>query len=656
MCNQLNGNLLDMKRRTSLSVIVLSLSIAFSAFADVGLPTLISDGMVLQRDEQIKIWGWAEPGEEVTVRFRGKNYKTTTNDEGNWSVRLGKEKAGGPYSMTISGKNKIKIENILMGDVWLASGQSNMVHYMELHYDRYRKEIETVDNDAIRQFLVPENGVYTGPEEDLKEASWKSATRENIMKFSVVAYFFAKKLHEKYEVPIGIINSSIGGSPAEAWMSEEGLKDFDELLATALKNKDTAYVNSTNRKAAQVNRANYMNQDPDKGQSGDVKWYDEAYEPVNWKRINIPGYWEDQGIKNLDGVVWYRRTIDIPETMVDVPVKLYLGRIVDADNVYINGEFVGRTTYQYPQRIYEIPEGVLKAGENTIVVRVQNNYGKGGFVPDKPYYFASARDTVDIKGYWQYKVGQVAKRGEFARNINTRSQPVVYYNGMIAPFTDYALKGVIWYQGESNTGRPEQYDTLFPALIKDWRRVWGASDLPFIFVQLTNFMDVNYSPEESNWARLREAQRKTLEVSNTAMAVAIDAGEWNDIHPDAKKPVGDRLALGAMKVAYGENNVVYSGPVVKSATLKENQVVLEFEHVGSGLVSKDGEPLRWFAVAGEDKEFTWATAEIDGNKVILTTDIEDPKYVRYAWADNPDPVNFYNKEGLPASPFEVEVK
>ena len=628
---------------------------ALPTHADVRLPALVSDGMVLQRDMEIKIWGWADPGEKVTVKFINKTYKATADNEGNWDITLKKQKSGGPYSMTITGKNQISVDNILIGDVWLASGQSNMVHYMELHQDRYRKDIETADNEAIRQFLVPENGVYTGPRRTLEGGSWKPATRDNIMRFSVVAYYFARKLYERYEIPIGIINSSVGGSPAEAWISEEGLKGFDDLLATAEQNKDTAYVNTTNREAARVNRENYGNQDPDMGESGEVKWYEPGYEPVNWKRINVPGYWEDQGIKDLNGVVWYRRSVDIPEQMANSPVRLYLGRIVDADQVYINGKSVGRTTYQYPQRIYEIPEGVLKTGENIIVVRIQNNFGKGGFVPDKPYYFASADDTVDIKGYWQYRVGQILKPGPFGRSITMRSQPVVYFNGMIAPFTDYTIKGVIWYQGESNTGRPEQYDALFPALIQDWRRLWNNSELPFLFVQLTNFMDVNYLPEESNWARLRESQRKALSVPNTAMAVTIDLGEWNDIHPDRKKPVGDRLALGALKVAYGED-LVYSGPMIRSADWQNGKVVLTFDHTGSGLISSDGEPLRWFAVAGEDKEFKWAQAEIVEDKVVLTSEeVDDPVYVRYAWADNPDPVNFYNVEGLPASPFQVQI-
>ncbi|MEJ2006202.1 MAG: sialate O-acetylesterase, partial [Cyclobacteriaceae bacterium] len=261
------------------------------------------------------------------------------------------------------------------------------------------------------------------------------------------------------------------------------------------------------------------------------------------------------------------------------------------------------------------------------------------------------------KGYWGYKVGQVRKPGPIARSINTRSQPVVYFNGMIAPFTDYAIKGVIWYQGESNTGRAEQYDELFPALIQDWRRLWNSPEMPFLFVQLTNFMDVSYLPEESNWARLRESQRKALDIPNTAMAVTIDLGEWNDIHPDRKRPVGERLALGAMKVAYGEDDVVYSGPMINSARLQDGKIVLTFDHIGGGLISKDGEPLRWFAVAGDDKKFTWAEAEIAGDTVVLTYEGDtEPVYVRYAWSDNPDPVNFYNKEGLPASPFQVEVE
>jgi sialate O-acetylesterase len=306
-----------------------------------------------------------------------------------------------------------------------------------------------------------------------------------------------------------------------------------------------------------------------------------------------------------------------------------------------------------------LPEGPLKQGKNLFVVSVTNNFGKGGFVPDKPYQLIEGKDTIDLKGYWDYKVGQVVIRqggfgGGGGGGIAAQNQPSALYNSMIAPLVGYTMKGFLWYQGESNTGRPAEYAKLQPAMIQDWRAKWNQPNAPFLFVQLPGFMDYNYTPSESQWAQFREAQLKSLSVPNTGMAVAIDLGEWNDIHPDRKKPVGDRLALAAEKIAYGEN-IVYSGPIYQSQQIDGNKIILSFSNVGSGLITNDGEELSEFAIAGEDKKFVWAKATISGDKIIVSSDaVANPMYVRYAWADNPVNPNLYNKEGLPASPFRTD--
>ncbi len=312
----------------------------------------------------------------------------------------------------------------------------------------------------------------------------------------------------------------------------------------------------------------------------------------------------------------------------------------------------------YPQRRYAIPAGILKPGKNLFVVRVSNTAGKGGFVPDKPYYIFAGTDTVDLKGTWQYKVGDVFQpfgrggMGGGGGGINAQNQPAALYNAMVAPEINYNIKGFCWYQGESNTGKPEEYAQLMPALINDWRSKWKQDSLPYLFVQLPGFMDYNYLPSESGSAMLRESQRKSLSVPNTAMAVAIDLGEWNDIHPDRKKEVGDRLALAALKLAYHQN-IVYSGPLYQSATVEGNKITVSFTNIGSGLTTNDDEAPAEFAVAGADKKFVWAKAKIEGDKIIVWNDeIQAPVYVRYAWADNPVNPNLYNKEGLPASPFQ----
>ncbi len=636
-------------------VILFSFFVWHSA-AQVRLPALVRDSMVLQRDTKIKIWGWASKGEKISIRFNGKNYRTTTGADGKWMLQLPPMKAGGPYTMDISGSSKISLKDILIGDVWVCSGQSNMVHQIKLHSVRYADEIDKANYPEIRHFWIPTLTDLQGPHDDLPACYWKSANPQDVLEFSAVAYFFAKKIYDKYHVPIGLINASVGGTPIEAWTSEEGLKEFPDIIKTIQRNKDTAYINGITRRVM-ANAGNNRVRQEDKGLTGPQTWYDPTYIPKGWQRINVPGYWEDQGIKDLDGVVWYRKEIDVPALMTGKPGRVFLGRIVDADVLYINGKQVGTTTYMYPQRRYNVPADLLKPGKNILVVKVTNNAGKGGFVPDKPYCLFAGNDTIDLKGDWQYKVGQVfspQQRFGGGGGISIQNQPTALYNAMIAPVIPYSIKGFLWYQGESNTGRAEEYTRLQPAMIADWRQKWNQGDLPFLYVQLPNFMDRTYQPSESQWAEFRFAQLRCLSVPNSGMAIAIDLGEWNDLHPDRKKDVGDRLALAALHLAYGEN-IVYSGPLYQSSEIGGNRITISFSNTGNGLISMDGEELSQFAIAGADKKYVWAKAKIEGDKVLVWNDaIVEPKYVRYAWADNPEGANLYNKEGLPASPFRTD--
>ncbi len=625
--------------------------------AQIKLPSLVSDGMILQRGEKVKVWGWASPGEKVTVNFLNKTYKATTDENGNWQLVLDELKAGGPYEMELKASNSITLHNILIGDVWVCSGQSNMTHYFGRHRERYAKEIAESKNSEIRQFYVPTTAVLTGPADDVPGSKWVEATPGSIIDFTVIGYFFVKKLYDTYHVPMGIINTCVGGTIIEAWTSENGFKEFPDIEKNIEKNKDTAYVNGVNREARASMMAGGPRKETDKGLTGDVKWFNPAYKPLNWKRINIPGYWEDQGIRDLDGVVWYRRVINVPKLMTGCDAMVKLGRIVNADELYINGQSVGKTTYEYPQREYKIKAGVLKPGNNLFVVRVMNQYGKGGFVPDKPYFLLAANDTVDLKGDWYYKVGDVYQHDKhFKHGIFAQNEPTSLYNGMIAPLTKYAVRGFLWYQGESNAGNPQPYKKYLTDLISDWRNQWQLGDLSFLIAQLPNYMDVNYLPEDSNWALIREAELQvSQEVPNTGLDVNIDLGEWNDIHPGNKKPVGERLALAAMKLTYGDKDDVTSGPIFKSQRIEGNKIILTFDNVGGGLVSGNGEDLSHFAIAGADKKFVWGTTKIVNDEVVVSNDeVPNPKYVRYAWADNPDFANLYNKEGLPASPFRTD--
>jgi sialate O-acetylesterase len=630
-----------------------------TSLAQLRLPQLFQDGMVLQRQAPIQLWGWAGSGERIRVEWDGKRYQTQASAEGKWALQLPAMPAGGPYVLTIRGKQQtLELTDLLIGDVWLCAGQSNMVHQLDIHDVTYAEDIAQANFPQIRHFKIPTQTELQGSASDFEGGTWEQAVGEAVRPFSAVAYFFARDLYQDYQVPIGLINASVGGTPIEAWISEEGFEGFADELATIARNRDTAYVNGLERARAQHQaEAGEAKEVSDQGLTGPKPWYAVDFVPQGWRRINIPGYWEDQGVKDLNGVVWYRREITLPASMAGQPARLFMGRIIDADEIYLNGQLIGQKTYQYPQRRYPIPAGLLQAGKNVMTIRVTNYGGKGGFVPDKPYYLFAGEDTVDLKGYWQYKVGEVFRprpADDFPRGLNRQNQPTALYNAMVAPYRHIALKGVLWYQGESNTGRPQAYAELLPALIRDWRRQFDAPDLPFIYAQLPNFLPVSYLPEESQWAELREAQRQALSVPHTAMTVNIDLGEWNDIHPDNKKDVGERMALAARKLAYGEE-LVHSGPLYESHRRVGDTLVVSFSQVGSGLVSNDGEPLGEFALAGADGEFYWAEANIKGDEVwVWSEKVPDPRFLRYAWADNPGNPNLYNREGLPASPFRVD--
>ena len=438
-------------------------------------------------------------------------------------------------------------------------------------------------------------------------------------------------------------------------MSEEALKKFPVYYQEAQRYKDSSLI-QTIENQDRVRIHAWYNQlwQKDEGYKNLHKpWQDPKLNTSRWAKMKIPSYWSNTKLGAVNGVVWFRKEIKLPAFMFGQPAKLNLGGIVDADSVFVNGVFVGTTSYQYPPRRYEIPSGVLKAGINIIVVRVISEIGIGGFVPDKPYEIIVDGQIIDLKGDWQYRLG--ATMDPLASQTFIRWKPVGLYNAMINPLLNYRMKGVIWYQGESNADRPLEYKDLFPALINDWREKWNQGNFPLLFVQLPNFMEIKSQPTESNWALFREAQLKTLSLSNTGMAVTIDIGEWNDVHPLNKKDVGKRLALVARKVAYGDEQVVYSGPIYQSMKIEGDNVILSFGNIGGGLIAKGGEGLKCFAIAGADKHFVWANARIENDKVIVWNEnVQNPVAVRYAWADNPDGANLYNAEGLPAAPFRTD--
>jgi sialate O-acetylesterase len=612
--------------------------------AKVKLPRLVSDGMVLQRDTKLIIWGWASPSEKVKVEFAGKTCQTIADKQGNWKAELPPAAAGGPFNMKV---NEIEIHDILIGDVWLCSGQSNMELPVRRVLDLYNDEIQNVNNTDIRLFRSSVRKDFQTPQTDYSDGSWLPATRENIMDFSAVAYFFASEVYRKYKVPVGLISTAIGGSPAESWLSEapakkylvkwmEGQARIDSILASEkLKEGNEKHFNWFE----ELNR-----NDP-----GVSKWSKTNVNVSDWPLISLPGYWTEKGVDMQYGSIWFYKEFEIPDSLANKEAVLRLGRIIDSDSAFVNGTFVGTISYQYPPRIYKIHPDVLKPGKNKLMVRVISQNGNGGFVEEKPYKILIGSQVIDLTGDWKYHTGAIMRRDSSLVPLQFR--PGGLYNGLINPITGFQLKGVIWYQGESNTGRAKEYAQLFQDLISDWRIQFKNPYLPFLYVQLANLGRPEKKPAENGWAELRESQRQALQLLNTGMAVTYDIGEWNDIHPLNKKEVARRLALESVRVAYHDSSVVSSGPLYESMEISDKSIILTFKSVGSGLFTNCF--LEGFQIAGTDGQFVWANAVvISKNKVrVWSKSVTSPTTVRYAWEGNPAGANLKNKEGLPASPF-----
>lgn len=620
--------------------------------ADVTLPRIFSSNMVLQQGIEIPVWGWAAPGERVTVILDKSTVSVRAGRDGRWKAKLPRFDYGGPYTMTITGRNKVVLENVMIGEVWIASGQSNM-EWQLAQSNNAEEEIKAAYYPEIRLFQVPRT-VAQLPQEDISSGEWKVCTPENARAFSAVAYFFGRDLHQKLNVPIGLIHSSWGGTVAETWISPETIEndpDFAEPLKRLRSLDMEAYEQEQRDRLKQLFGGKIPTEDSGM-ENGQPVWNAIDLNDGDWKSLIVPKYWEEQGYAQIDGIAWYRREIMLTEEQSNSNVTLHLGKVDDSDITWINGIEIGKTEGLYDKdRIYTIDAKQLRPGPNMLVVRVHDTGGNGGIWGDpKNQFLAIGSEKVDISGDWKFRI---SKATISSVNVGPNSYPTLLFNGMINPIVPYGIKGAIWYQGESNASRAKQYQRIFPALINDWRKHWNLGDFPFLFVQLANYMKAPETPGESAWAELREAQTMTLTVPNTGMAVAIDIGEANDIHPRNKQDVGYRLSLNALKIAYNKD-VVHSGPICKSVEFSGNKAVVTFDHAGSGLMVKDRYGyVKGFTLAGADGKHHWAKAHIVGNnKVeISTDDVPIPVEVRYGWADNPDDVNLYNKQGLPAIPF-----
>jgi sialate O-acetylesterase len=622
---------------------------SLSAGAQISLPRLLSDHAILQRDRTLNLYGSSSPGERMNLEFKGSTYSTVANESGRWKIEVPPQRAGGPFDLTFTGKNKVVIRNVLFGDVWLCSGQSNMEMLVNNVKDVYPEIIASSNNSSIRHFTVPQKYDFKQPHQELSGGQWTAANPETVLKFSAVAYFFARALYEKEKVPVGLITAAVGGSAAESWMSEEALQEFPHLLNEGVKFRSDSLIQAIETSDRERINAWYV-QLGKKDVGITSKWKNENVDDNDWATIRVPAYWDDDNHVKGNGVVWFRRSFTLGK-LPKGPCMLLLGRMVDQDSVFVNGQFVGTTGYQYPQRRYIIKEGLLKEGANVISIKIINQTGRGGFVPDKPYCIIHDGDTTDLKGIWKYKQG--ASMPALAGQTFIRWKPIGLYNAMIAPLVDFPIRGALWYQGESNADRRAEYKELLPALIRDWRRKW-KNQFPFLLVQLPNFMEAKADPSESNWAAFRQAQYEVTKVPKTAMAVTIDLGDWNDIHPLRKKEVGDRLALLARKFVYGEKNVEATGPIPASWKFYDDRVEITFNNCNDGLKVKQNGPVKHVAISSDGNKFVWAKTKIRNNVLIVWQHGNlNPVAVRYAWADNPDAANLENKEGLPAMPFEV---
>lgn len=520
--------------------VLLCFCTALQTDAKVKLPALISDGMVLQREQSVKIWGTADAGESVSVTFMKKKYAATADNNGHWSVTLPSMKAGGPYLMRI---NDIKLNDILIGDVWLCSGQSNMELPVSRVTDMFATEINEYSNERIRQIIIPKVYNFHAPQETLSATSWKPMTQENVMNFSALAYFFAKEMYEKTKVPVGIINSSWGGTPIEAWISEEGLKEFPIYINDKRLYEDDAYCAHIKKlEGESFYRWNLSLYRSDAGLHEKTPWYASNYDDSNWQTVNMfSRTWGNDGLNPIAGSHWLRQNVEIPQTWNNKEVTLRLGCIIDADSVYVNGTFAGTTGYQYPPRIYRIPAGILKPGVNNITVRIISNGGQPEFVQEKPYKLICDDESINLKEEWKYRLGTPMPS---APNMMFFCyKPVCLYNTMIAPLQHYTLRGTVWYQGESNVSRRNEYATLLTAMMADWRRTFSQPELPFYIVELADYLSKEDISGRKAWAEMRLEQAKAAQTTPNAFLIRNnDLGEWNDIHPLDKKTLGRRVA------------------------------------------------------------------------------------------------------------------
>lgn len=639
------------KKYDTFFLVIFCLLISQSIRAEIKLPGYFTDNMMLQRDMPIKIWGWGNRYETVTVSIHDQKVNTRCKKDGTWEIILSPIPYGGPYSLTVQGKeNSIKIENILIGDIWLCSGQSNMEWTVEQSANS-KQEVQNANYPEIRALKVPKS-IKNSPQDNFN-AQWEICSPSTVGAFSGIAYYYARALYKEVQIPIGIINASWGGTDIETWISDEA---FTALPSNVQKQYNMEVVNNLEEYIRQNKGQKQAFLDAMENDPGiNNQWFIPGFNTVAWEEMKVPGEWGTTPLSLIDGHVWFKYDLNLTCTEAGRPATLSLGTIDDADITWVNGTKVGNASGWDTPRIYSIPPGILKEGSNNITVRVTDNGGSGGMWGQEADIYLEIDNTRhSLAGNWKYQMS-VANADYHVLDITPNMVHSSLYNTMIHPLTPFRIKGVIWYQGENNVGAGYDYRTLFQTQIKDWRTRWGY-ELPFYWVQLANLYPEDTTPVGSSWAELRESQAMTLELPHTGQATIYDIGDAYSIHPTNKQEVGRRLSLIALHKDYGRNSLVYSGPTFQNVSFKENTAVITMNTYGSQLTihNKYGY-LEGFSIAGEDRKFVWAKAFIDANGkiIVYNENIAEPVAVRYAWSNNPA-ANLFNAQGLPAIPFRTD--
>lgn len=618
------------------------------------LPPILSDGMVVQQNQPICFWGWDEPGTAIKVSFDSNVLTTLSDSEGKWCVEFAAYPAGGPFEATIIGSEIKTLQDIYVGEVWLASGQSNMELQLDRTRDLFEEEISKLNFPLIREFFVPIEYDFEGPRDmPVEKGEWRKTTIENAPILSAVSSFFAQKLYQELNIPIGIIMTAVGGSPIEAWLPEEELKDKPEIREKLTKLREPGWVQNVQAEDERRTQEWYRNVEMlEKKLDPSDHWTEPGFDDAQWDFVSVPGMLADTAVGGSAGSIWFRHAFEVADADIfDEHTLLKLGAMIDYDEVWLNGVPVGKTEYRYPPRRYTLPKGILQTGENVLAVKLIINGTNGGFIggPGKYFGLENKNRKLDLAGTWKAK--RVTTVDPSIQMTFFQYKPTGLYNAMLHPLKNYPVAGFIFYQGESNTGNPQEYGKLKKRMIERWRRDWQNHDLPFLYVQLTNYLDALAESDDRQWAELRH-QQATVEkqVPHVAMTVSIDVGEGNDLHPLDKKTVGERLAEDALEMVY-QKKIGRIKPELVDITTHPNEVIVAFDSE----INQKTENT-YLEMKDADNQWKITPATVRGNKIVIPyKDGEKITGVRYAFLNNPEKPAFTSMTGYPVGPFQVDV-